>query len=197
MTKKNGKSVTLAKTGDPYVDPATGKIIQEERDEYNHKSSRVTLDELDPETYRSTQRRILKDLKSSPRAMNAVGVIFMYTMLGVSDAEIADAVNISRFDVQKVRESAAYAETFMAIHGEIVNADSICLRNRIASYAGDAVEVVKGLMHDADKDEIKLKAAKDLLDRGGQEAPSKDDSGELRISIVNEGGDVEVNISGE
>lgn len=183
----------LAIYGDPYV-MADGRVIQQEH----------LMDEDRPEhgnakKYRPTRKRSIRDLPASPAILKGVAVVFSYTVLGLSDRDIAESLGITVSDVRAVRQHTAYDEVFSIISNEFISARSSMLTSRIAAYADDALTTVADVMVNGKKENDRLRAGIDMLDRAGvrpkdTEKRASAEQNELRITIVK--GDAEVNLNG-
>ena len=156
-------TTALARPGDPYVE-GKGTVLRDRREPQNRDLSPGA--HIRPATFRPTVRRNMRELPAQPHILKAVSVVFMYTMMGVGDREIADMLQCTSIEVEQIRALPAYAECFESVMGVFVDANSELLTSRIAAYSHDALSNVATLM-DSDKDEISLSAAKDLLDRAG------------------------------
>lgn len=190
VVKPGTKSTGLARVGDPLitehglrVDPegyASGRPIKET------PPSLV----LEAETFRPAKKRTIKELPAEVSLINGVGAIFMYTMMGVGDREIADALKVTVQQVEEVRRHSAYKECFDVVVNEFINKNSDMLAARIAAYSHSALDTVASIAMNGKKEETKLRASMDLLDRGGvkpkdvTERNQSNKSNDLRIIIV-------------
>lgn len=188
--KGGTKSTALARVGDPLI-TETGKKIDPE----GYVSGRPIKAEppamvLDAETFRPTKKRTLRDLPAEASLINGVGAIFMYTMLGVGDREIADAMKITVSQIEEVRRHSAYKECFDIVVEGFINKNSDLLAARVASYSHSALDVVGSIAMNGKKEETKLRASIDLLDRAGvkpKDVASRNEQNkgnELRIVVV-------------
>lgn len=200
VVKGGAKSTALARVGDPLV-TETGQKIDPE----GYASGRPVKEAppamvLDAETFRPTKKRSLKELPAEASLINGVGAIFMYTMLGVGDREIADALKITVTQVEEVRRHSAYKECFDIVVDGFINKNSDLLAARVAAYSHSALDVVGSIAMNGKKEETKLRASIDLLDRAGvkpkdvAERNSNNKSNELRIIVVDGAKDVNLNI---
>lgn len=197
--KKGGThSTALARVGDPLITETGEKV---EPDGYaNGRRLKVEPPPmvLDAASYRPTKKRTLKEMPADVPLINGIGAIFMYTMLGVGDREIAEALKITVEELTDVRNHGAYKECFDLVVQEFINKNSDLLSARIAAYSHSALEVVGSLAVSGKKEETKLRASIDLLDRAGVKAKdveaknAQNRSGELRIVIVEPGKDTKV-----
>lgn len=199
-TKAGEGSNALARVGDPLV-TETGKTIDPE----GYAKGRPLPKEapalvLDAANFRPLKKRSLKEMPGEVGMINAIAAVFMYTMLGIGDREIADALGIPSNQVDDVRKHPAYKECFDMIVGEFINKNSDLLAARIAAYSHSALDVVGAISLNGKKEETRLKASTDLLDRAGVRAKDIADKGstnksELRIIVVDNSKDKNINLS--
>ena len=198
-TRAGGGVNALARVGDPLV-TETGKTIDPE----GYAKGRPLPKEapalvLDATNFRPLRKRSLKEMPGDVRMINAVSAVFMYTMLGIGDREIADALGVSGSQVEEVRKHSAYKECFDLIVSEFINKNSDLLAARIAAYSHSALDVVGAISANGKKEETRLKASVDLLDRAGARAKDIADKGstnksELRIIVVDNSKDKNINL---
>jgi hypothetical protein len=201
-TKKQGgaTSTALARVGDPLVGPDGRKIDPEGYigGKPVPKSPSLILEAAE---FRPLHKRNLKDLPAEVGTINGVAAVFMYTMLGVGDREIADALRVDVARVEEVRQHTAYRECFDIIVGTFINKNSDLLAARIAAYSHSALDKVGDLSVNATKEETALRASIDLLDRAGVRPKDVEQKGsitknELRIIVVDGAKDnVTVNVN--
>ena len=203
--KKIGKpGQALARPGDPLVTGKGERIEPANRPTKREVKKLEITDTIDPALYRPHKRRIIKELPAAPNVITGIGAVFMYTLMGIGDREIAETLGISVDYLTELRSHPAYSECFMAVHEEFVSANSMLLTSRIARYAQDALTTVGDLSQAGKKEEVKLRASIDLLDRAGvrpkdQESRASMSVNDLRIIVVdgNRSSDVEISIKGE
>lgn len=186
--KKSAPGTSLARPGDPLV-TGKGEVIEPENKPAPKHLKASGQEVIDPAEYRPKNKRNIKDIPGEPRIITAVGAVFMYTMLGVGDREIADVLGTQVAEVVKLRNHSAYGECFTIIHGEFINSSSDLLSSRIASYSHAALKTVGELSKSGKKEEVKLRASIDLLDRAGvrpkdQQERALMNSNDLRIIVV-------------
>jgi len=186
----------LPRPGDPLV-LADGRII--------HPESAKQLGVVDPEIidtepkdFRPIAARNMEDFPADPKMIVACGAVLSLTMLGISDREIMDTLRFSDEQLNKARDHEVYAEMFNAYYKELINANSTSLQARIAAYAHGALSNVVTLAATAKKDEVRLTANRDILDRAGtkvsdQTEREKGKTTSLRISILK--GDTTIEVS--
>ena len=192
---------SLPRYGDPLVTPDGLTVFPEREITPQDETTPVTVEGPPPEDFRPKSARVLRDLSAPTKAMTGVAIVYAYTMLGVSDAEICDSLLMTKDQVEHVRGHRAYAELFDAVLSELVNTNSAFLRGRIASYAHVAVDKVGFLAKNSKKEDIALRASQDILNRSGVRpedlAKSQHDQHtEFRIVIEGRKGDSKVSING-
>ena len=202
--KKRAPGTSLARPGDPLL-TVKGEQVEPENKPTKRDMKKMDVTQgVDPELYRPLKRRILKELPAPPNVITGIGAVFIYTMLGVGDREIADTLGTTVEYINELRAHDAYGECFNVVHEEFINANSTLLTSRIASYAIGALDTVGTLSKEGKKEEVKLAASKDLLDRAGvrpkdQESRAAMSINDLRIIIVdgNKSDNIQININGE
>lgn len=189
--KTNGKAVQLARQGDPLV-TAKGEVIPAEREGDDVSSPSVPLPSTSVafKDYQAMAKRVISDFRVAPQALNVALVILGFTLCGVSDGEICSSTNLSLDDVFKVRQSRVYSEVFESIMRELINANSEFIECRIAAYSGMALGQVAQISAAGKKENNRLAASRDILDRAGhrpQDNAGRQNAGmnELHIVVTN------------
>lgn len=185
----------LAKPGDPLVSE-TGLIVKPEK----RKKEPKPQPEITAKTFKSTRQRTLGELPATPQVINGCAIVIMYSIMGLSDREIAIAAKIKVEEVLAVKQHPAYEECFDMVAKEFVSANSALLSARVGAYAHDAVTRIADISANGKQEANVLRAsvhlhesatgAKNAMQSGGSHV------NELRIVIV-EGDrkpvDIEVN----
>jgi hypothetical protein len=153
---------------------------------------------VEPKKFKSTKRRSLNELPAPAGTMNGVACVLVYTLMGISEYDIADAMKVGIDDVKKLKKHSAYSEAFGIVSGEFINANSELLASRLAAHSHIALDGVVDIAKNGKKESNKLKANMDLLTRGGVTAKDHASQAsmhksELRIMYVDDG--VEVSVS--
>ena len=156
----------LAQPGDPLV-MSDGQVVYEEPEPGSPAEEARTNKKLNPRTFRATKKRTMKDMPGDTQILKAVACVILFTVMGVGDREIADALGISPVDLKRVRMHTAYPECFNSLVSEFINANSEFINARLAAYAGDAVDNIMTLAQHGKKEETKLRANIDIADRAG------------------------------
>jgi len=201
------RKIQLARPGDPLV-TKHGLLIQPDL-----PRSAKTFDNLpapvgdppksnlsiNPTAFRSTKRRNIRDLPAPTNIINGCAAVFMYTILGVGDREIANTLGITTMQLDELREHSAYVECFQTIIDELISSNSDAIQARIASYATKAVDNIFNIAENTDEDSLKLRASQDIADRAGVGAKQLAErrittQSTLRIMIIDEEKSVSVNL---
>lgn len=192
-------SQELAKPGDPLV-TSDGVTLMPHA---NPIGDQPPVQRMTPQNFRPTTRRGIRELPAPIPIMNAIGAVFLYSMMGLGDREICDALKITQSQLVEIRNHDGYGFYFNIVLGEFINANSGLLQSRLAGYADAAITTVGTLAKEAKHESTKLKAADSILDRVGMSSKEqKQNAGmsanELRIVIVdsNQRG-VELELNGE
>jgi len=133
-------------------------------------------------------RRTTSDLPDVPKTMNAVGVVLMYTLFGLTDAEISMTVPLPFEQVTRIKALPAYTMMHDALVETMATALKDDARDLFAAHTKTAVSTITDLMAKG-KQEVRLGAAKDILDRAGLRPKDNDASimkseHVLRIEVV-------------
>lgn len=155
----------LARVGDPFVAP-DGSLVQPlYPEDYFPRLKEDT--KLDPAEFRGKRRRNIDELPAASNIMNAIGAIMLYTIYGVGDREIANALKCSVIDIEEVRALPAYGEFLELLGAEIISAESDNITHRLAAYAHGALDTVAHVSRNGKLENNRLRASIDILDRGG------------------------------
>lgn len=160
--------MALAKPDDPYV-TNDGKVLTKS----NGKDFNA-FDTQDTSTgagvarnHKSSARRSIADMPVDPKTQTAIMVVLTYSLLGLSENEIASTVGITIQDVRKLKSIDAYQETFDLLFWEMIHANGQSLVAKIAKAAPGALQSVIDIANDGENENAKYKAAADILDRSG------------------------------
>lgn len=199
MAKAKPKKPLLAKPGDPLV-TSDGTALMPHG---NPVSDEPVLTKMTARTFKATKRRAIRDLPAPVPVLNGVGAVFLYSIFGVGDREICDALKITMSQLYEVKNHPAYSEFFDTVLSEFINTNSGLLQARLAAYADGAINTLGTLAKDGKTEGTRLKASDSVLDRVGvtskaQQEKTNTMGNELRIVIVdgNHRG-VELQLNGE
>lgn len=163
--RKRELKLSLAKPGDPLVTSRGVSLLPDRRpteDEHEYEDVPISIN-----NFKATKQRSLKDLPAAVRDMRGIACVLVLTLLGVGDREIADGLGITLGELKSVRAHQGYDECMGMIVEELININSSNLAARIAAMSQKAMGQVFDIAMFAKKDETKLAANKDILDRSG------------------------------
>src|SRR5215471_8196721 len=155
----------LARVGDPWVAP-DGSLIQPEYPE-DYFPRVKEENKINPVTFRGKRRRNLDELPAATNILNACGAIMLYTMFGVGDREIAQALRCTVSEIEEIRACTAYGEYLELLGSEIISAESDNLTHRLAAYAHGALDTIAHVSRHGKAESNRLRASVDIMDRGG------------------------------
>lgn len=194
--------MTLAKEGDPYIS-GSGTLI--EPDNLPDEEIIAVSEERRALPKISTilpQKDLGLDYLPEPdyKQQTVLAAVVGLKLMGVNAVNIAEIMDTDLETIERLTNSPATQKSFEYIFRNIIDSNSTAIQGRIAAYANGAVDTVKELMEDKDvRDDVRLKAAQDVLDRSGtnadqffatnNETSQQDD--ELRIVVMDEQGENE------
>lgn len=186
---------SLARPGDPLV-KADGKVVPD-RKRAPVDTSRV----VDPISFRPMKKRTMRELPGGVGQINGAAAVFTYTMLGVSDREICDALKIDMEQLATIKTHPVYSDIFETVHNEFINTNSEIIQSRIAAMAHDALDSISNIAVHGKQEKNVLLASQDLLERGGISVKNFEQKKNvaltgLKILVTEEKGTVEVTIHG-
>lgn len=111
-------------------------------------------------------RRRLSDLPVTPKHMNPIACICLYTMYGLDTLEISVATGLAIDQINAIRMSNEYAIMQRAVVDSVMEAETGDVKNYIKKASRKAAQRVESLVEHADPD-VALRASKDVLDRAG------------------------------
>ena len=186
----------LALPGDPYVDGFGNVIIQkgEELEQFAGRTREVlpSLQRFKPVRLRKRDDCPEKDHKTQA-GLNA---IIAFRVMGFEIVDIAEFFEATIAEIEEMLARPAAQRTFEMMFVNFINHNADNLQGRISSYAHRAVDTVIALMEDVEvRDDVRLKASQDILDRSGANAEqffAASDQGsraedELQITFMSEG----------
>ena len=143
------------------IDPANGAVVMDDSEDLIEVPSMRQMQR----EYVMTRRRV-RDLPVPPDKMNTISMVLCYSLLGISDEDIAGILNLEETQVGRIRMSDTFKEIREEVVHSIVENDTESVRSMI-SQAGvlGATRVVEGL--NSPNEVTRISSAKDLLDRGG------------------------------
>jgi hypothetical protein len=118
-------------------------------------------------------RPIYEDQLPSADQDEQLGVAALLTLrlLGMDLPDIAEYTGKPLSDIENVFTSSVMQSTYERVLQNIVSTSSTIVQGRITGYANRAVTTVVELMeNEMTRDDVRLKAAQDVLDRSGTNA---------------------------
>ena len=120
----------------------------------------------------SSTRRKLADMPALPKQMNSYAVVLCYTASGLSDNEIAVATGFTQEQISRLREQPAYTQLESMVTAAVKEQAAGAVKEILVSGEVKAANKLVKLVDDNDPT-IALRAATNLLDRGGHKAAEK------------------------
>lgn len=110
--------------------------------------------------------RKISDLPDTPRVMNAIAVIMGYTLFGLDDESIAEAVKLKPDQVIRIKKSDPYTQMYDAVVRSVMDAETDVVREFISRNAKNAASVMVEALGAGNRAD-RMAAARDILDRSG------------------------------
>lgn len=146
------------------IDPATGKVIRPDA------GSQFIAVPSPSEAQKLVVRakKGIGDLPLPPSQLSGVGLVAFYTLFGLSDVDIALALDnrITVPQIENIRESDAYIDFMRTAKSNIVNTEVDTVREIFQAQAHVAANKVVELAT-GENDVLAFKASQDILDRAG------------------------------
>tara|TARA_R110000796_G_scaffold128068_5_gene243504 strand:- start:561 stop:1151 length:591 start_codon:yes stop_codon:yes gene_type:complete len=144
------------------ISPENGNVIVEE-----HVITVPNTVDIKREITASRMR--VSDLPVPPDQMNTLSVIIGYSMMGVSDDDIANVIMIPLEQIKSIKLSDEYRLVQDGIVNNIMNSDSSSVRNMFVEGSRNAASLMVQVVNDSEMGiNTRMSAAKDVLDRAGQ-----------------------------
>jgi hypothetical protein len=112
-------------------------------------------------------RRSLSDMPLPAAQLNVVSAVCLYTLIGLSDRDIAEALVVDLQRVERIKMLDAYATIQDQVVKSIIDEEASDVRSIFAANARNAALTMVSLAKDADNEVVKFKANQDVLDRAG------------------------------
>lgn len=153
----------LAKPGDPYVSTKGEVVLSDKTD----GAPRIEIGPPRVANYQSSARRSIKDFPTTSINQRAINVVLVYSLLGMTENEIAHDLGTPLESIRQLRTSPAFQETFEMLFEEMISVSSNSMQAKIAAFAPKALENMMNLASEAENENAKVKANQDLMDRAG------------------------------
>lgn len=112
-------------------------------------------------------RRTLADLPLPAKQMNVISAVCSYTLMGLSDRDIAEALSMDVDKVGRVKMLDGYMAFYDNVVKSIIDEEAGDVRSMFAANARRAAGNLVELADMAENEGVKLKANQDILDRAG------------------------------
>lgn len=113
-------------------------------------------------------RRGLVDLPADVKAVTTVGAVWLYHMLGISDAEICEALGLRMSQVDMIKGLQLFTQVDNIIKENLATLDHNDVQKRINNMSGNALDKLEDILEDDDaKPATKSRILMNMLDRGG------------------------------
>lgn len=160
MSLANGTEPLVLADG-TRIDPATGKVIKDRQPSRYVEVPAAT----DAVRQITAVRKSIRDLPAPPKQMNAISVVVMYHMFGLSEEDIAIASGMTVDQVGRIKMLDAFNSMLNTVSENLANQETDDVRSILQRHAKNAVNrVIETLDEDG---VLGFKAAQDILDRAG------------------------------
>lgn len=112
-------------------------------------------------------KRSLADMPVPAKQLNVLSVVCLYSLIGLSESDIATALNMSVEQVGRVKMLDAYTTVYDYTVKSIIDEEADDIRSLFAANAKGAARRMVELATEAENEGVKYKANADLLDRAG------------------------------
>jgi hypothetical protein len=158
LVYKNGQIVAPRSEAEPTT--ATTSLNAQPSDDDDVRS------EFDASRLVIPVQRRLRDLPENTRTMNGIAAVLGYTLFGLSDDDIAEAIGTTTDRIVSIRQLPSYQLLRNDAITNVISAEQSDVRELFVKHSRKAVHtVVEGM--NAKKTSDRLKAAGDILDRSG------------------------------
>lgn len=112
-------------------------------------------------------RRTLADMPLPANQLNVVSAVCLYTLIGLSDRDIAEALVIDLARVERIKMLDAYMTIQEQVVKSIIDEEASDVRAMFAANARNSAAEMIALASGAENEVVKFKANQDVLDRAG------------------------------
>lgn len=146
------------------IDPSNGKII---KDSTTAKYIQVPSNS-EAQRIVARTRRTIGELPVPPKQMSAIALVSFYTLYGLTDTDICIALEnqLTVDQIKNIRETEAYKEFMVSAKANILNSETVTVRELFEQNALAAAEKITELAR-SDVEVLAFKASQDVLDRAG------------------------------
>ena len=113
-------------------------------------------------------RRNLIDLPADTKAVTTTGVVWLYFILGINDAEIAEATGLKLSQVDMIKGLQLFTQLDHLVKDNLAALESDDVQKRIDRMSGKALDGLEDILEDDEtKPATKSRIYMNMLDRGG------------------------------
>ena len=113
-------------------------------------------------------RRNLIDLPADTKAVTTTGVVWLYFILGINDAEIAEATGLKLSQVDMIKGLQLFTQLDHLLKDNLAALESDDVQKRIDRMSGKALDGLEDILEDEEtKPATKSRIYMNMLDRGG------------------------------
>jgi hypothetical protein len=148
----------------PTTSPET--VIQQQTTKHRQSAQAATVRGRDRNN--RAIRRGLVDLPADSKAVTTAGVVWLYFILGINDAEIAEATGLKISQVDMIKGLQLFTQLDTLIKDNMAALQHSDVQKRIDNLSSDALTKLEELVEDEDtKPATKARVLMNMLDRGG------------------------------
>lgn len=181
----------------PDASVSGNKVIKRAELEAQEETERITQeinDAVESADYNAAVKRTLADVTVDTNKMNVIILVVAYTLWGLNSFAVSRLINASVEQVEALQSSDLYMKTLKEMQEAVRYNDAATVHGYLSSKAISAAKVVAGSLVSPSAD-IRLAAAKDLLDRSGFRPADRVEhvhmfEDELRIRYMRDEGDI-------
>lgn len=115
-------------------------------------------------------KRKLIDMPAPPQHMNGISLVVLYTMYGLSDADIATLLDVDEKQIGRMRMHDAYTKMYNEVVQGIIQQDKDSVQTLLSQASHGAARRVIAIAEQDEDDALAFAASKDILDRAGHRA---------------------------
>ena len=145
------------------IDPSSGSVIKDTTTNFVSVPSPSEAQRIIART-----RMTVADLPLPPKELSAIALVAFYTLFGLSDREIAIALDaqLTIEQIEHIRTLDAYIEFMQSAKENILHTQTQSVREVFEEHATLAANKIINLAN-SDNDVLAFKASQDVLDRAG------------------------------
>lgn len=147
------------------INASTGEVVREESPTPVEESKLDTV--AAPEKLELVGTYKASDLPETGKTMSVIAAVSAFELWGLSTIEIAKALNTGVENVTNLQATEGYVEFKQGMMNNVMRALDDDVRGVIARNAKASVHKIVDTLNGKNKDELPLKAAESLLNRGG------------------------------